>query len=499
MLCLGIDSGTTATKALVFDFDARKLLTLAQQPHNFVEGLPHGHIEQTPQVWIDAAKRAIEECLGQLGDRKREITAIGVSAQQHGLVVLDAKNEPIRPVKLWCDTSTAAQAEELNKALGGVERLIERTGNAMVSGYTAPKLLWLKQKEPRNFSRIRTVLLPHDYINFWLTGERQMEHGDASGTGLLDVRERKWCEPLLEYIDPDMASKLPPLRSSTRPAGLLRDTLRKEWNLTGEILVSAGSGDNMMAAIGTGNIKKGIVTVSLGSSGTAYSFTDKPISDGKGEIALFCDATERWLLLACTMNVAVAIEQVRKLFQWDVPTLETNVSSAPAGAHGLLFLPYLQGERLPNLPGGSGVLHGLSLENMRAPEIARAVVEGVTMGLAYGMKRLLDLGIEPAEVRLTGGGSRSAVWRRIATDIFGYPTIALKIAEAAAFGAAIHAAWSYSLVKGKPVSLENLVRDAVKTDRKTRLEPRRETASFYAELRLRQSDLTRKLSSSGYL
>ncbi|MEY2439855.1 MAG: xylulokinase [Verrucomicrobiota bacterium] len=499
MLCLGIDSGTRGTKALVLDIESGKVLALAQQGHAFVEGLPHGHVEQMPKTWIDATSHAIRECLTAIGNRKEEIVAIGVSAQQHGLVVLDSRNQPIRPAKLWCDTSTAIQADELNRTFGGVEQMIERTANAMVPGYTAPKLLWLKQNEPHNFRRVRTVLLPHDYINFWLTGERQMEYGDASGTGMLDVRARAWCGPLVEAIDKDLATKLPTLHSSTRPAGLLRDTLRQEWGLKGEILVSAGSGDNMLGAIGTGNIKPGIVTVSLGSSGTIYTFTDKPIVDAKGEIALFCDATDRWLLLACTMNVAVAIERIRHLFDWDVPTLETKVASASVGAKGLLFLPYLQGERLPSLPAGSGVLHGLTLENMNAAEMARAVVEGVTMGMAYGMKRLVDLGVQPTELRLTGGGSKSPVWRKIVADVFGYPTVAMKVPEAAALGAAIHAGWTNCQVKSDPVGLTEIVRNTVKIDKKSRIEPRPEPRRVYTELRARQTDLTRKLATGGYL
>lgn len=499
MLCLGIDSGTKSTKTLVLDIESGKVIALAQKDYDVIPGLPHGHVEQASQTWIEAVDATIRECLARIDKRKIDIVAIGVSAQQHGLVMLDAKNEPIRPAKLWCDTSTAAQSEKLNRAFGGVDELIERTGNAMLPGYTASKLLWLKENEPQNFRRIRSILLPHDYINFWLTGERRMEHGDASGTGLMDVRTRKWYAPLIEFIDKNLAAKLPPLRSSTRPVGLLRNARREEWGLSHDVLVSAGGGDNMLGALGTGNIKPNMVTVSLGTSGTVYAFTEKPIVDPKGEIATFCDSTEHWLLLACTMNVAFAIEQLMKLFQWDAATLEEKVAAVPPGARGLLFLPYLQGERLPNLPGGSGVLHGLNLENMNPAEIARAVVEGVTMGLAYGLKRILDLGIAPKELRVTGGGSRSAVWRQIMADVLGYPVIASKISEGAALGAAIQAAWTYCQVKGRPIALDKLVRDVVKIDRKTRAEPDKENHAFYTELRRRQTDLTRKLAAVGYL
>jgi xylulokinase len=214
-----------------------------------------------------------------------------------------------------------------------------------------------------------------------------MEYGDASGTGLMDVRTREWNKSILQFIDPELESLLPPLRSSKRPAGLLRNLLRKKWSLAEDALVSAGSGDNMMSAIGTGNIRPGIVTVSLGTSGTICAFSETPVIDPKGEVASFCDATDHWLPLTCTMNVAAAVEQVRHLFGWKVPQFEKEVESVLPGAGGILFLPYLHGERTPNLPKGSGVFHGLTTENMKPNFIARAVLEGVTLGLAYGLRR----------------------------------------------------------------------------------------------------------------
>lgn len=218
MLCLGLDSGTTTCKGLVLEADTGKVLAQANARHSFVKGLPRGHVEQDPQIWSDAAERVILTCLDKIGERRSELVAFGASARQHGLVTLDDRNQPVRPAKLWCDNSTAEQAEKLHRALGNADELIERTGNAMVSGYTAPKILWLKENERKNFDATRTILLPHDFLSFWLTGERQMEYGDASGTGLLDIRSRTWRKPLAEFIDKDLLSKFPPLRSSTRPA-----------------------------------------------------------------------------------------------------------------------------------------------------------------------------------------------------------------------------------------------------------------------------------------
>jgi xylulokinase len=498
MLYLGLDCGTQSTKVIVLDLESGSVLASAQSAYGLLAGLPPGHAEQHPQTWLEAADNAVRSCLGQVGERRQEVRAIGVSGQQHGLVALDSKNEPVRPAKLWCDTSTAAQCEQFNNEFGP-SAIIALAGNAILPGYTAPKILWLKQQEPANFRATRTILLPHDYLNFWLTGEKHMEYGDASGTALLDVRTRKWCEPLLEYIDPAVAAMLPPVASSRRPAGLLREPLRAAWGLSPDVLVSAGGGDNMLAAIGTGNVAPGgAVTASLGTSGTLFGYSASPVVDENGELAAFCDSTDGWLPLACTMNVTVATEQARAMFGWDHAQLEAAVASAPAGAAGLLFLPYLNGERTPNLPGGSGVLHGMTPGNMQPAFLARAIMEGVTLGLAYSLNRFRQLGLQPAEIRLTGGGSRSAVWRQICADVFNLPVFALETSEGAALGAAIQAAWTEQAVHGREISLGELTGRLVRPDPATRAEPR-QNRQLYEELLSRQTELTRELHGSGFL
>ena len=498
MVYLGIDCGTQSTKAIALDAESGAILASAQTAYGLIEGLPPGHFEQNPETWIEAAEAAIQGCLGQLGKRRADVRAIGVSGQQHGLVALNADNEPVRPAKLWCDTSTAAQCEKFNKEFGADE-IIAMAGNAMLPGYTAPKILWLKQNEPGNFRATRSILLPHNYLNFWLTGEKHMEYGDASGTALLDVRSRKWCEPLIDFIDPSVGAMLPPVESSRKPAGLLRETLRSEWGLGANILVSAGGGDNMMAAIGTGNVAPGgAVTASLGTSGTLFAYSQEPIVDEEGEIAAFCDSTDGWLPLVCTMNVTVATEQVRAMFGWNHAALEAAVAATRPGAGGLLFLPYLTGERTPNLPRASGVLHGLTTDNMQPGFVARAVMEGATMGLAYGLNRLRNLGLRPVEIRLTGGGSQSAVWRQICADIFNVPVFALETSEGAALGAAIQAAWTELAVRGKGVSLRDLTQHLVKPAVSTRAEPQKQR-QLYQELLSRQTEMTRKLHAGGFL
>jgi xylulokinase len=499
MIALGIDSGTQSTKTIALDIDSGRIVASAQQSYGLIEGLPAGHLEQEPQTWLDAVDATVRDVLDQLGPRRVDVLAVGVSGQQHGFVPLDRKNKVIRPAKLWCDTSTVEQCRQFEAEFGGQEEIIRLAGNAILPGYTAPKILWLKQHEPKNYKALEAVLLPHDYINFHLTGERTMEFGDASGTGLMDVRTKTWCEPLVEFIDPELAACLPAPASSRRAAGLLRDSLREEWSLEKSVVISAGGGDNMMGAIGTGNVQPGVVTVSLGTSGTVYAFSAEPVIDGQGEVAAFCDSTDRWLPLVCTMNVTVATEAVRKMFGWSHEELEKQIESAPAGADGLLFLPYLTGERTPNLPHGSGVLHGMTVDNMTPAHIARATMEGVTLGLGYGLARFRELGIQPTEIRLTGGGSKSGIWRQICADIFGVPIVCLQSAEGAALGAAIQGAFAWHAANGKPVTFRELCGRIVALDDTTRAEPAAGHRETYAQLLTRQGDLTRRLHATGYL
>jgi xylulokinase len=218
MFYLGIDSGTQSTKAIVLDLETGLILATGQQGYDLLDGLPPGHLEQHPQTWVDAAETAIGQCLAQIGSDRLKIEGIGVSGQQHGLVALDAHDEPVRPAKLWCDTSTQAQCEEMAHHFGGQPGIIALAGNAMLPGYTIPKLLWMKQNEPENFAKTTSILLPHDYLNFWLSGVKRMEYGDASGMGILDVRTRTWCRELIDFIDPRAHNLLPTARQQPRGA-----------------------------------------------------------------------------------------------------------------------------------------------------------------------------------------------------------------------------------------------------------------------------------------
>ena len=486
MITLGIDCGTQSLKTVALDGDSGKILASASEPYGLVEGLPTGHAEQDPAIWWDALRETVGKVLSDLGSRKSEVTAIGVSGQQHGFVPLDANFEVIRPAKLWCDTSTSTQCDEIRSKLGGREKTIALAGNDILPGFTAPKILWLKQNEPANFARLAHVALPHDFLNLKLTGSLRMEFGDASGTALMDVRSRTWCSKVCDAIDPRLVDILPPLGSSMEPAGTLRPELAKEWGLQSHVIVSSGGGDNMMAALGTGNTRPGLVTASLGTSGTIFACADKPVIDPQGEIAAFCDSADHWMPLLCTMNVTVATEAFRKLFGWDHSKMESEISSVPAGADGLLFLPYLQGERTPNLPHGCGVLHGMTTSNITPAHIARAAMEGVTLGMAYGLRRMESLGLTPSEIRLTGGGSQSPAWRQILADVFGYPVVTMESAEGAALGAAIQALHAAS----PESSLDDLSAHCSPVKSGSRLEPMR--ADFYAGLLEKQNTLRDK-------
>jgi D-xylulose kinase len=492
-LLIGIDSGTQSTKVLVVDAKSSKVLSAASRAYDLIPDLPPGAKEQHPHTWRDATTQAMKQALKDAKASAAEVKAIGISGQQHGFVPLDKNGEVIRPAKLWCDTATAAECEEIMAKLGGFKATIRKQGLAVLPGFTASKILWLKKQEPKNFARLATILLPHDYLNFWLTGEKVMEFGDASGTALLDVRRRKWCADTLKAIDPTLADKLPPLISSDRPAGRLSTTRAKELGLNPDVIVSAGGGDNMMGAIGTGNTRAGVITASFGTSGTIYACAEKPVVDPAGEIAAFCDSTNRWLPLLCTMNVTVATEMVREDFGWTHAQYAAEAAKAKPGAEGLLLLPYLEGERTPNVPDGTGVFLGVTPRTFTAAHYARAAMEGVTLGMNYGLRRLAELGVKPKQIRATGGGAQSKLWRQIMADVFNAPVVTLKVGEGAAYGAALQAFWCWRLTQGEKVGIHEITDQFVQLNRAGTAEPVAENVAVYRELQALQDATSRAL------
>ncbi|HIG31181.1 MAG TPA: xylulokinase [Verrucomicrobiales bacterium] len=493
-LLIGIDSGTQSTKVLVVNAGNGKVVGEASRAYGLIPDLPAGVKEQHPSTWTEAAGKAIKAALKSAKASAGEVKAIGVSGQQHGFVPLDRHGEVIRPAKLWCDTSTVEECQEITQKLGGPKQTIRCLGNAILPGFTAPKILWLKKNEKKNYQKLHTVLLPHDYLNYWLTGQCIMEFGDASGTALLDVRKRLWSSEALKAIDSELESKLPPLISSEKGAGLLQKSTAKSLGLNEGIFVSAGGGDNMMGAIGTGNTSPGVITASFGTSGTIYACSDKPIVDTKGEIAAFCDSTNHWLPLLCTMNVTTATELIRDMFHWKHDAFSKAVSKVPPGAGGLTLLPYLEGERTPNVPNGTGVFLGVNQNTCRPEFLARAAMEGVTLGMNYGLNRLKKQGVKPAQIRATGGGAQSKVWRGIMANIFNAEVVTLKVAEGAAYGAALQALWAWRLSNGETIEIKDITDSFVKLNRNETVSPESEAVEIYRELQELQDKTSASLS-----
>ncbi|MGE0129777.1 MAG: xylulokinase [Blastocatellales bacterium] len=493
---IGIDSGTQSTKTILLDAASGEIVAGASKPYELIEGLPAGHKEQHPAEWIAAVRETIKAALDKSGVDRASVRGIGVSGQQHGFVALDANDRVIRAAKLWCDTATSLECDEIIAALGGLDKTIEAVGNGVPAGFTASKILWLKKHEPENYARLRWVLLPHDYINFWLTGRKTMECGDASGTALLDVRNRKWSQAAINAIDSRVNEMLPALIASDEIAGTLRPELAAEFGLSDSVIVSSGGGDNMMGAIGTGNVRAGVVTVSLGTSGTIYACSEHPVVDPMGEVAAFCDSTGKWLPLVCTMNVTVATEMVRDRFGLSHDELSQVAAAVPPGNNGLMLIPFFEGERTPNAPDGTGVYFGLRDKTFSIGHFARAAMEGTTLGLNYGLNRLRELGIAPREIRATGGGAKSAVWRQILADVFNAEVVCVKSEEGAAVGAAVQALWAYRKHSGNPQSIEQLCDRYAAVAETTRAKPNPEHTRMYTRMQEVHDGIVRDLAAS---
>lgn len=466
---LGVDCGTQGTKVLVLDPEQSRIRGEGYAPHQLISG-PGGRREQEPQWWVDAFLESYRQALATSGIDSRTIRAIGVSGQQHGLVVLDRDGRVIRPAKLWCDTESAPQNADLMQQLGGEAGSLAKLGLVVATGYTLSKLLWLKQKEPEHFAAIAHILLPHDYLNYWLTGRIASEYGDSSGTGYFDIRRRRWVPEILDLIAPGgrLERSLPPLIESREPVGQVRADVAALLGLSDDVLVASGGGDNMMGAIGTGNIEDGIMTMSLGTSGTLYGFCSNPPEQPQPLVASFCSSSNGWLPLICTMNLAGVVDGVRDLFGFDRRTLEKQASQAPIGADGITLLPFFNGERVPALPDASGSLLGLTTQNFQAGNLCRAALEGTTFGLRYGLDLLREISMKRRdicqEIRLIGGGAKSLFWRQLVADIMDTRIICPRILEAAALGGAIQAAWCHLHTSGAGTSLASLCRQFVALD-----------------------------------
>ncbi|HEY0504768.1 MAG TPA: xylulokinase, partial [Lysobacter sp.] len=472
------DVGTQSVKLVAYDPQARRIVATHGHALELIAG-SDGSREQHAHWWIDA----IRACFGKLDPALRaRVVAIGVSGQQHGFVPLDAAGNVLAPAKLWCDTSTSGECDEIMSAAGGARRCVELAGNPILAGYTASKLPWTRKHRPEVYAKLASILLPHDYVNFWLTGERWMEYGDASGTGWLDVRTRTWSPDLLAATDAttDLAALLPPLVQADASVFIARG-IAEELGLPRDVRVSAGGGDNMMAAIGTGNVASGVLTMSLGTSGTLFAHADRPVVDEDAGWAAFCSSTGGWLPLICTMNTTVATENVAKLFGFSTRDGDAVMAGTNPGADGLTMLPFFNGERTPDLPNARASLLGMDMGNLTRGNVYRAAMEGATYALRNGYDALRNAGLQFDSIRLTGGGSQSAAWRQMVADVFDLPVQVPEQAEGAAFGAALQALWAHGRASGADAGIAAIAREHVRVDEAASARPQADAVNAYRE------------------
>ncbi|PCJ15020.1 MAG: xylulokinase [Planctomycetota bacterium] len=455
-LYLGLDIGTQGVKGVVIDADARPcVISRAGRPLDLIGDLPPGAAEQNPDEWWNAVVEVVRELTSSDTVEAAAIVGVGISGQQHGSVFVDDDDCVIRAAKLWCDTSTADEARELTETIG----------RAVPVGFTASKVTWLARNEPDNWQRTDGVLLPHDFINLRLTGERTMEAGDASGTGWFDVRERCFDEAAVAAVDPQLAGKLPRLLETGEAAGTVCPAAAQQLGIPEGVLVAPGGGDNMMSAIGSGATRSGIVVMSLGTSGTVFTRCDEPVIDPEGLIAPFCSSDGAWLPLLCVMNCTNVTEEVKNgYFPDDPDALERLTDLAAAvepGCGGVSFVPFLHGERVPDLPDATGTISGLRPGSFAPGVIFRAALEGITANLAAGVERLKGLGVTMDSLRLVGGGSKNPLWRQMIADALQVPVTLPEEPESGALGGALQALWTHQRAETPDITSDDIACDRV--------------------------------------
>jgi xylulokinase len=447
-LFLGLDTGTSGTKAIIID-EAGALR--ASATHEYPLSTPHPQwAEQDPDAdWWSAAQKAILDVLARAGVSGDQVGAVGLTGQMHGSVFLDREGAVIRPALLWCDSRTGEQCRQITQAIGGEQRLFETIGQPILTSFTAPKILWLRQNEPQNYERVAKVLLPKDYIRFKLTGEFAAEVSDASGTSLLDVRRRDWSPAMLTALDIPR-DWLPDVFESPEVTGTITPAAAALTGLRAGTPVVGGAGDQAAGAVGTGTVETGRVSSALGTSGVVFAHADGAFFDPQMRLQTFCHAVPgAWHMMGCVISAGGSLRWLRDTFYQpegvvartiggDTYDLMTRgAATVPAGCEGLIYLPYLAGERTPYPdPDARGVFFGASLRSTRAT-FARAVLEGVAFAFKDGFSLVDEIGIPVAEVRASGGGAKSPFWLQIMADVIGHKHVLLHVDEGPAFGAAL--------------------------------------------------------------
>ena len=475
---LGIDVGTSATKGLVCD-ERGKVLATASADYPLYTPKP-GWSEQDPEDWWWATRKVTRAVLRKAKKKGADVIGIGLSGQMHGSVFLGDGTKPLRRALLWNDQRTVKQCVDIESAVGGRKKLIKMVSNPALTGYTAPKILWLRDNEPRVYDEVKHILLPKDYIRLLMTGEYASEVSDASGTLLLDVKKRQWCRPLLSKLQID-ADLLPPVYESVEISGRISRGAAKELGIPAGVPIVGGGGDQAAGAVGNGIVKPGIVSASMGTSGVVFSHLEDPATDVEGRLQTFCHAVPgKWAIFGCVMaaggsfqwfrnelgHAEVAAAKKKRVDPYDL--LIAEAAKADPGCEGLFFLPYLMGERCPHAdPDARACWIGLSSRHDRSAMI-RAMLEGITFGMneQYGIMR--DLGVRMRETRASGGGARSAWWRQLQADVYNTKVVTTNSREGPAYGVALLAA----VATGCFSSVEEACRraigitDAIKPDRK---------------------------------
>ena len=436
-LFLGIDISTTGAKALLID-EQGLVISSANTPLNLSTPRPLWS-EQDPHEWWSGAVASIQQALARAGVDGKAVAAVGLTGQMHGLVLLDENGAVLRPAILWNDQRTAAQCDEIHRRLGK-ERLIQITGNVALTGFTAPKILWVNQNEPEIYRRARHILLPKDYARFRLTGEYAMDKADGSGTILFDLRQRDWSPEVLAALDIPV-SWLPPTYEGPQVTGKVSLAAAAETGLLAGTPVMAGGGDQAAGAVGAGVVEPGIVSLVMGTSGVVFASTDQALIEPQGRLHAFCHAAPGyWHLMGVMLSAAGSLQWHRDTLapQTSFDELTAEAAQAPAGCEGLFFLPYLTGERTPYPdPLARAAWVGLTVRHKRA-HLTRAVLEGVAFGLKDSFTLIQQAGLgEIRQVRVSGGGAKSPLWRQILASVLDAELVTVNTTEGAAYGAAI--------------------------------------------------------------
>ncbi len=459
---LGIDVGTTSVKAMLVGSDGA-VIAESEVGHPITVPRP-GWAEQHPDIWWRSTTLAARKAM-QLADkdnRSIEVAAVGLGGQMHSSVFLDGDGEVIRPALLWNDVRTTPQCRQIMDT-AGMDGLRSTVGNLPLEGFTAPKLLWLRQHEPQNYARLQTLLLPKDYIRYRISGDFATEPSDAAGTLLFDVRRRIWSEQMLHALEIDEGI-LPPVLKSHEITGVVSSAAAGELGIPAGTPIVGGGADNAASAVGCGITTGGVMQVSIGTSGTVLLPSAEPRVAEDMNLHTFCHAApDMWYLMGVALSAGSALRWLRDTVAagQSYDSLTADAAKTPIGGNGLLFLPYLTGERTPhNDADARGVFFGLSFSHSLA-HLTRAVIEGVCFALRDSLELMRQQGVSPSEMRAIGGGSRSRMWLQTLADVFGLPIATVQISGGAAYGAALLAA----IGCGMFASIEEAVQACVATDK----------------------------------